>query len=308
VACLSNGAELFLEKPRTASEQESLFAALDEVMKFQPEEGFRGVLRKAGLTEIIQMECLGAGSSILEVKASRGQGRIHICEGVILHAEAGDLIGEPAFNFILALRGGEFFVRPFAPPAARTIEGSWEFLLMEAVRQKDEALEGAEAGTARVVTGGQPADAGAEAPSGVAVGDGSEAVESAAGLGTPPETELAAEGEPWVQGGVAAMAEAAASEPRLRRVIEEVFVCSQQGTLLHGWQVRNGDLWVNFFEFLSQKTRRLALGLPVGRFKRLEATDGTTRLAILIDDDRGVLVRSREERSDAAAGAEGGGG
>ena len=309
-ACLSGGAELFLEKPKTRAEQESLFAALDELMKYQPEEGFRGVLRKVGLTEIIQMECLGEGSSVLEVKAGRHQGRIYIHEGVILHAEAGERRGEPAFNFILSLRGGEFAVRPFTPPPSQTIQGSWEFLLMEAVRQRDEVSASPETETTGTVA--PMAWPEAEAEKKPAGGSG----EAVAASPEVKEPASAPEGlAPEVAGHAGRMAEAASPPAEVlveegpgrsdspRRIIEEVFVCSQQGTLLHGWQVRNGDLWVNFFEFVSQKARRIAMGLPVGRFERLEVSDGSTRLAILIDDDRGVLVRSREEPVVPGGGA-----
>src|SRR6476661_6878925 len=66
--CLSNGAELFLEKPRAQDGWQSVFATLHELTKFQPEEeGFRGVLRRVGLQDVLQMECLARNSSLLEV-------------------------------------------------------------------------------------------------------------------------------------------------------------------------------------------------------------------------------------------------
>ena len=39
-----------------------------------------------------------------------------------------------AFNKILALAGGEFDLKPFVAPPQISIEGSWEFLVMEAMR------------------------------------------------------------------------------------------------------------------------------------------------------------------------------
>lgn len=311
-ACLSNGAELFLEKPKSRAEQESLFAALDELMRFQPEEGFRGVLRKVGLSEIIQMECLGVGTSVLEVKTGRQQGRIFIQDGRIIHAEAGELAGEPAFNFILGLRGGEFFVRPFVPPPMQTIQGSWEFLLMEAVRQRDEA------GAAETETTGSaqppaPTESLAPEPGTAPVcapltlpeppdGAGVESLAAAPVEAVGPATTAGAT-EPVRRPGADRIQEASPT----RRIIEEVFVCSQAGALLHEWHVRNSDLWVNFFEFLSQKARRIAMGLPLGPFERLDVSDGTTELAILIDDDRGVLVRSRDEPEPGDGSAPGAG-
>src|SRR5258705_3122105 len=68
-ACLNSGAELFLEKPRAVEGWHSVYATLNELAKFQPEQGFRGVLRRVGLEDVLQMECLGRNSSLLEVTA-----------------------------------------------------------------------------------------------------------------------------------------------------------------------------------------------------------------------------------------------
>src|ERR1051325_8230953 len=68
-ACLSSGAELFLEKPTTRQGWDSLYSALNELVKLQPEEGFHGVLRRVGLQDVLQMECLASSSSVLEISA-----------------------------------------------------------------------------------------------------------------------------------------------------------------------------------------------------------------------------------------------
>ena len=66
--------------------------------------------------------------------------RIFIRSGKLVHAEFGSTLGEEALNRLLALRGGEFHHAPYSEPPAHTLEGSWEFLLMEAARHRDEAL------------------------------------------------------------------------------------------------------------------------------------------------------------------------
>src|SRR5947209_16521673 len=66
-ACLNGGAELFLEKPRAQGGWQSVYATLNELTRMQPEEGFRGVLRRVGLQDVLQMECLGRNSSMLEI-------------------------------------------------------------------------------------------------------------------------------------------------------------------------------------------------------------------------------------------------
>jgi CheY-like chemotaxis protein len=137
-ACLAEGAELFIEKPHTPDGLKSIFIMLEELITWTPQEGFQGVLRRVGLHDVIQMECLGRNSSILEIHNQQLQGRVYIEDGRIIHAQAGDTAGESAFYKLLSIPSGEFQLQPFEPPPRRTIEGQWEFLLMEAARVRDE--------------------------------------------------------------------------------------------------------------------------------------------------------------------------
>src|SRR6201995_1261698 len=78
-ACLSHGAELFLEKPRDPSDLEIIFATLRELAGHKPGvRGFRGVLRQVSLQDVIQMECLNRNSSLLQVNGGDWQGEIFI--------------------------------------------------------------------------------------------------------------------------------------------------------------------------------------------------------------------------------------
>lgn len=137
-ACLESGAALFLEKLITPDGFAAAFAALDALAGAVPQEGFRGMMRRVGLQEVLQMECLGRKSSILEVFGENGRGRIYIADGSIIHAESGTLQGEVALYGLLGMRGGEFNLQPFAEPSTRSISGHYEFLLMEAARLNDE--------------------------------------------------------------------------------------------------------------------------------------------------------------------------
>jgi CheY-like chemotaxis protein len=137
-ACLAEGAELFIEKPRSPEGLKSIFIMLEELITWTPREGFQGVLRRVGLQDVIQMECLGRNSSVLEIHNQQLRGRIYIEEGRIIHARAGIEVGENAFYRLLSLPSGEFQLHPFELPSQRTIEGQWEFLLMEAARVRDE--------------------------------------------------------------------------------------------------------------------------------------------------------------------------
>jgi CheY-like chemotaxis protein len=157
-ACLANGAELFIEKPRSAEGLKSIFIMLEELVTWKQQAGFQGMLRQVGLQDVIQMECLGRNSSILEINNRQLTGRIYIEDGRIVHAVAGDIKGEPAFQKLLALAGGSFQLQHFEPPTERSIEGQWEFLLMEAARVRDE-------------TAGEKPAAGPDAPSEASTAD-----------------------------------------------------------------------------------------------------------------------------------------
>ena len=137
-AALAGGAELVLEKPSDAAGYGALYAALNELVQMQPEAGFRGMLRRVGLEDIIQMECLSRHSLILEVTARGQRGRLFIRHGALIHADFGAVMGEPALQKLLTLSGGEFNNRAFVEPPQITLEGSWEFLVMEAMRKRDE--------------------------------------------------------------------------------------------------------------------------------------------------------------------------
>jgi hypothetical protein len=102
------------------------------------EPGFRGVMRRVGLEDLIQLECLNGKSTVLDISTDKLRGRIYIERGEIIHAVAGALSGEQALYKLLALRGGEFSLKPSEEPGRRTIHGQWMQLLMEAAQLRDE--------------------------------------------------------------------------------------------------------------------------------------------------------------------------
>jgi CheY-like chemotaxis protein len=134
---LDHGAALVLDKTEMGSHFDDIYPAL-EATAAKPVEGFEGVVRQVGLTEVLQLECLGRKSSVLEVKGTNAGGSIYISEGSIIHAEAGDLVGVPALARLLGLKGGQFKLQPFTQPSQQSLEGQWEGLLMEAAQASDE--------------------------------------------------------------------------------------------------------------------------------------------------------------------------
>jgi CheY-like chemotaxis protein len=279
-ACLSGGAELFLEKPRTPQDLQSILATLHELARLQPEEGFRGVLRRVGLTDIIQMECLSRHSVVLYVSTQAGHGEIFIKDGSIIHAQAGELTGEPAFNHVLGLKGGEFDLRPYVAPPAQTIEGQWEFLLMEAARQVDEQAE-ASANDAATAATTSISSAAAAPANGVNLADLPDLFKAPAAA--PPEAT--AKSEP------ASLPVATDTDEQPTRV-DEMLICSPQGDVIYEWQCPDASGRINFLEFLSQKSRQFSPALGFGAFDRLEVLTPQAKVVAQLQADCGVFVRT----------------
>jgi CheY-like chemotaxis protein len=136
--CLANGAELFLEKPIARDGMRFVFNLLNDLISWKQREGFAGTLRAVGLTDIIQIECLRRSSCLLEISAPHAKGEIYIESGVIIHAVSGSVSGQRALHRLLSLDNGQFHVYPYRHPLERSIYDSWECLLMESARVRDE--------------------------------------------------------------------------------------------------------------------------------------------------------------------------
>ena len=139
---VSNGAELYLEKPTSAEGMHTIFTTLNELARVDSEEGFQGTIRRVGLHDILQMECLGRNSAILEVFNKETRGEIFIRNGSIIHAQAGEISGEEGFFHLLSISGGGFKLKPFVAPPRISISKSWEHLLMESATLKDHEQHG----------------------------------------------------------------------------------------------------------------------------------------------------------------------
>jgi CheY-like chemotaxis protein len=251
--CLENGAALFLEKLIAPEGFAAVFDALDALANAAPQDGFRGMMRRVGLQEVLQMECLGRKSSILEVFTGKVRGRIFIFEGDIIHAESGSLQGEVALYGILGLRGGEFNLRQFSEPPQRTISGQYEFLLMEAARLSDEGTNLLETGAATT---------------------GTETL-------TPAESAEKARG---------ATESAAVAARRVR--IEETLLASASAEVLYQWGCPSIEQRLKLLYQIEQVGSLLSNALPSGRFDRLEIIDSEDRIVCQVQPDMRLFVRS----------------
>ena len=250
--CLSRGAELYLQKPQSHGEWEILFESLNAIVRFKPEEGFRGVLRRVSLADVLQMECLSRHSVVLEISTREARGQIYIQDGQVIHAEVGERTGEEAFHFLATLSGGEFAQKPFVAPPERTISSSWEFLLMEAARQRDEIGDFTPADTATILT--------------KVDGKGHTSF-----FTRPPKP---------------------APKPATQPEVTEFVIFSSQGDLLYQWQCRDIPGRVGFLEFVSQKARQLSQGLPLGSFEGFEIYGSKSRVITQMQGDHAVFVRT----------------
>ncbi len=210
------------------------------------------MMRRVGLHEVLQMECLGRKSSVLEIFTGKVRGRIFIAEGQIVHAESGALQGEVALYGLLGLRGGEFNLRPFSEPSRRTIAGQYEFLLMEAARLSDE---------------------------------GANLLDSAPGPLVAAEN-LPASGHPEA----ALSAAASFCDEPVR--IEEIVLSSGAAEILYEWQCHPIEGRIRLLQQIEQQSAMLSKLLPAGRFDRAEILTSDSRIVCQIQPDMRLFVRS----------------
>jgi CheY-like chemotaxis protein len=250
--CLNRGAELYLQKPQSAEEWGILFNSLNELVSFKPQQGFRGVLRRVGLQDVLQMECLSRNSVVLEISTKEARGHIYIFEGQIVHTEVGDRTGEDAFNYLMSLSGGDFKQSPYIEPSQRSITGSWEFLLMEAARHRDETAP--------------------EEPSQL--------------------TGMPAAGDATAHTLFFKRATEPSPKPATRPEVAEFVILSSQGDLLYEWQCADVPGRISFLEFISKRARQLSQGLSLGNFEGFEIQGNRCRVVTQIENDHAVLVRT----------------
>jgi hypothetical protein len=74
-------------------------------------------------------------------------------------------------------------------------------------------------------------------------------------------------------------------------VVQEAVVCNHQGEVLYRWQSPSTEKWVQFLEFVSQRSHQLAQGLPAGEFERIVVQSPEERVLVRIDRDCGAVAR-----------------
>jgi CheY-like chemotaxis protein len=155
-ACLANGAELFLLKPSDDAGWKLILNLLTSLLRWEHSGDFASSLSDNGLYNVIQLECVGGNSSLVEVRNQQTSGEIYIEGGAIVHATAGKLDGEKAVRQLLSLTDGEFRVIAFRAPSARTVKRPWDAVLAD-VGGDDKRKDTTEGGTILITKKRRPA-------------------------------------------------------------------------------------------------------------------------------------------------------
>lgn len=313
---LEEGAALFLEKPASLAGMESLFATLNELARWQQRTGERGVVRRAGLLDLVKMECKSGNSRVFEILGAAERGQIWIKAGDIIHALAPAKRGQSAFTHLVCLPDAEFHLKPFLEPIERSVSREWEFLVLEAARVLEQRNQSADAGLADQPVAAAPlatspvaTPPAAPAPAAPALRIVEPAVQRMTAL-APEVPVLPAVTPPLVAMAVfPPVAAALAVRPLVVEPagpglqIEEMLLCSDRREVYYEWQCVETQKWLGLIEFLAHKTRQMGYGLPLGKFDRLELQSDTGRLVVQHQQNRFVLIRSNTRAPAPGAAA-----
>ena len=128
----------YLEKPFAFND---LLAAIDASL--QRRTGFSGAIQLPMLPDLIQIYALGQTTGMLRIARGAENGAIWFDRGDIVHATSGTLVGPEAVYDLLKWEGGNFSMANEAAPQ-RSVESSWQELLMEGLRLVDEGRRDAD--------------------------------------------------------------------------------------------------------------------------------------------------------------------
>jgi CheY-like chemotaxis protein len=134
------GVDLFWQKPGTEQEIQMFLECLESLLAQETESGFRGIQSKS-MVDLIQLECISQNSLVLRIINGALTAKIWILDGEVVDAEVEELGGEPAFQRILSWRCGAFDTLPSEPNRPRTIQKSYNALLLESAQALDESRE-----------------------------------------------------------------------------------------------------------------------------------------------------------------------
>jgi CheY-like chemotaxis protein len=324
IAGLEDGAALFLEKPGSLEGLESVFATFGEVVKWHRKQKSRGASARAGLVEIVKLECASGNSRLVDVTVGNASGLIYIKSGSILHAEAPGRRGQSAFTFLASHPEAQFVLKEFVDPPERSVTRQWEFLVMESFQLREQLAQAAQEAR-RKETLPEPKPAVPESPSPRAL------QEIAAASPARPNLEMAptsaAPSAEELRAAPArirslflprparspADAQPAPPQPEVERFrldpspailalgvapadatrsIEEMLVCTNQNEVLYEWRCPHTDLRLRCLDLLRHKAQQAARRLSLGPTNRFDFQSSQGRVIVRFQGDTTIFVRS----------------
>lgn len=131
------GCVRLIRKPFDVHEmRSSILRALDQ------RDGFAGNLANLSAIDVIQMLCIARKTTALRLAEGERAGVILIENGEIVHSVWEKLVGEDAFFAMISVENGMFHTSALPPDITRTINGDWQYLIMEGIRRMDELAVG----------------------------------------------------------------------------------------------------------------------------------------------------------------------
>lgn len=104
------------------------------------EHTLAGEIQEGVLADILQFLSTNLRTGVFVVTSGGAKIDVYLDEGQIVHAVAGDVVGESAFFAAMAAEGGRFVFDELDDlPPDRTISGNTQFIILEALRQIDES-------------------------------------------------------------------------------------------------------------------------------------------------------------------------
>ena len=131
------GAEDVLEKPLNL---DVLLAKLRRALQRHAgaaTAGISGRLSDLSLVDVLQTLLLASKTAVVRVTGGPEPGAVHVREGRLVAATLGPWEGEDALYALVDVEDGRFDVR-FEDTGVVNLRGSSDFLLLEAVRRRDE--------------------------------------------------------------------------------------------------------------------------------------------------------------------------
>ncbi|MDR3556129.1 MAG: DUF4388 domain-containing protein [Syntrophobacteraceae bacterium] len=107
---------------------------------------FNGSIEYIRLIDLIQVSCLAKLSHVIRVDSIDKIGRFYLDAGKVIHAESGAVTGEEGFFDLLRWDAGHFETERLPEEVTNSINRTWEYLLIQALRAPRKTVEGQKAG------------------------------------------------------------------------------------------------------------------------------------------------------------------